>query len=67
MGSLHDLADEVAAIERRVSDEIFDAVRDQLHRGDDDAARERERQLSRVRRSLAKAESLLRATDADED
>ncbi len=66
MGSLHDLADEIAAIEQRVGDAIFDAVRDQL-RGDDVAARERERQLSRVRRSLAKAESLLRATDPDED
>ncbi|MGC8509713.1 MAG: hypothetical protein ACP5PB_02445 [Acidimicrobiales bacterium] len=66
MESLDDLADQVAEIERRVGDAIFEAVRDQL-RGDDVAARERERQLSRVRRSLAKAESLLRATDRDED
>ena len=63
---LHDLADQIAEIERHIGDVIFAAVRDQL-RGDDADARERERQLSRVRRSLAKAESVLRAMDLDED
>ena len=62
---LHDLADQIAEIERRVGEVIFTAVRDQL-RGDDAGARDRERQLSRVRRSLVKAERVLRAMDLDE-
>ncbi len=65
MENLHELADEIAAIEQRVSDAIVETLRDQLH--GDVAARERDRQLSRVRRSLARAESLLRAADSDED
>jgi hypothetical protein len=63
--SLDDLADEVAALERRVADAIFDAVRAQLHNDDTDTAKELERQLARVRRSLQKAEHLLRRQDAD--
>lgn len=65
MESLDDLADEVAAIERRVADAIFDAVRAQLRDDDADTAKELERQLARVRRSLQKAEHLLRRQDAD--
>ena len=53
------LADEVAALEGRVSDAIFEAVRAQLRDGDD-VAKELERRLSKVRRSLQKAEYLLR-------
>ncbi len=52
------LADEVSAVEGHVADALFDAVRAQL-RGDARSA-ERERQLARVRRSLVKAEALLR-------
>jgi hypothetical protein len=63
--SLEDLADEVAALERRVADAIFDAVRAQLRNDDADSAKELERQLARVRRSLQKAEHLLRRQDAD--
>jgi hypothetical protein len=63
--SLDDLADEVAALERRVADAIFDAVRAQLRNDDADTAKELERQLARVRRSLQKAEHLLRRQDAD--
>jgi len=63
--SFEDLADEVAAIERRVSDAIFDSVRAQLRAEGDESAKERERQLSRVRRSLQKAEHLLRRSDDD--
>jgi len=63
--SLDDLADEVAAIERRVADAIFDAVRAQLRDDGADTAKELERQLARVRRSLQKAEHLLRRQDAD--
>lgn len=59
MESFDDLANEIAAIESRVSDAIFDAVREQL-RDDASEAKELERQLSRVRRSLQKAEFVLR-------
>ena len=59
MTSFSALADEIAALEERVSEAVFDAVRAQL-RDDDDAARDVERQLARVRRSLLKAEAILR-------
>lgn len=53
------LANDVADIERRVSEVIFEAVRAQL-RDDASDAKELERRLSKVRRSLQKAEYLLR-------
>jgi hypothetical protein len=65
--SLDDLADEVAALERRVSDVIFDTIRAQLRNDDAESAKELERQLAKVRRSLQKAEHLLRRTDVDAD
>jgi hypothetical protein len=65
--SLEDLADEVASLERRVSDAIFDMVRAQLRNEDAQNAKELERNLSKVRRSLQKAEYLLRSQDTDED
>jgi hypothetical protein len=65
--SLDDLADEVAALERRVSDVIFDTVRAQLRNDDAESAKELERQLAKVRRSLQKAEHLLRRSDVDAD
>lgn len=58
--SFDDLADAVAALEERVSDELFSAVRAQLRDDDADAAKETERRLAKVRRSLVKAEALLR-------
>jgi hypothetical protein len=64
---LDDLADEIAGLERRVSDVIFDMVRAQLRNDDADNAKELERNLSRVRRSLQKAEHLLRRSDVDDD
>jgi Mg2+ and Co2+ transporter CorA len=63
--SLAQLADEVGAIERRVSDVIFDAVRSQLRDDEADEAHELEKRLAKVRRSLQKAEGLLRAYDRD--
>lgn len=60
MESFEGLADEIAALERRVTDAIYDSVRSQLHAADADVAKELERQLSKVRRSLQKAEHLLR-------
>jgi hypothetical protein len=65
--SLDDLADEVASLERRVSDAIFDMVRAQLRNDDAENAKELERNLSKVRRNLQKAEHLLRRSDTDED
>jgi hypothetical protein len=63
--SLDELADEVAALERRVADAIFDTVRAQLRSDEVESAKELERQLSKVRRSLQKAEHLLRRSEAD--
>jgi hypothetical protein len=67
MESLDDLADEVASLEQRVSDAIFDMVRAQLRDDDAETAKELERNLSKVRRSLQKAEHLLRRSDTAED
>jgi hypothetical protein len=63
--SLDDLADEVAALEKRVADAIFETVRAQLRSDEAEGAKELERQLSRVRRSLQKAEHLLRRSESD--
>jgi hypothetical protein len=65
MESLDDLADEVAALEKRVADAIFETVRAQLRSDESEGAKELERQLSRVRRSLQKAEHLLRRSEGD--
>jgi hypothetical protein len=58
-----ELADEVASLESRVADAIFEAVRAQLRSADDVAAKDLERRLAKVRRSLQKAEMLLRGAD----
>ena len=63
--SLSELADAVSELERRVSDVIFDAVRRQLRDDDADEAHELEKRLAKVRRSLQKAEGLLRGYDRD--
>ncbi len=65
MESLIELADEIAALERRVADAIFDTVRAQLRSDNAEGAKDLERQLSKVRRSLQKAEHLLRQGDPD--
>jgi hypothetical protein len=65
MESFHDLADEISSLEHRISDAIFDTLREQVRNGGSEQAKELERQLSKVRRSLQKAEMLLRATDQD--
>ncbi len=62
---LSDLADAVSELERRVSDVIFDTVRAQLRDEAADEAHELEKRLARVRRSLQKAEGLLRGYDRD--
>jgi hypothetical protein len=67
MESFEDLANDVAALERRVADVIFDAVRAQLRSDDTESAKELERHLSKVRRSLQKAEHLLRRQDRASD
>jgi hypothetical protein len=57
-----DIADDIAAIEERVSDALFEQVRAQLRDDDAEAAHQREKQLAKVRRSLQKAEQLLRGS-----
>lgn len=64
MNDFATLADEVAALEGRVSDAIFETVRAQLRDGGSDA-KDLERRLSKVRRSLQKAEYLLRQESFD--
>ena len=63
--SLAELADAVSSIEQRVADAIFTAVRAQLRDDDSANAHELERRLAKVRRSLQKAEGLLRGYDRD--
>jgi hypothetical protein len=65
MESFDALADEVSTLERRVSDVIFDTVRAQLRAEGAEEAKELERRLSKVRRSLQKAEMLLRGASDD--
>ncbi len=65
MDSLDSIADEIANLESRVSDVIFDAVRSQLRSDGAAEAKELERRLAKVRRSLLKAEVLLRASSGD--
>ncbi|HEY5303972.1 MAG TPA: hypothetical protein VIJ86_07940 [Acidimicrobiales bacterium] len=62
---LLELADAVSALEHRVSDVIFDTVRAQLREDAAEEAHELEKRLARVRRSLYKAEALLRGYDRD--
>lgn|GEM_PF-577873 len=62
-----DLADQIASINEQVSQVIFDAVRAQLRGDNPEAAKEQERSLAKVRRSLAKAEQLLRGAQFDDD
>ena len=61
--SFDELANDIAELERRVSDAIFDAVRAQLRDDEADTAAQLERQLSKVRRALQKAEHLLRGVE----
>ena len=63
--SLTELADAVGAVEQRVADAIFATVRAQLRDAASDDARELERRLAKVRRSLQKAEGLLRGYESD--
>lgn len=61
MESLGGLADEIAALEQRVSDVIYDALRAQVRGENSEQARDLERRLARVRRSLHKAAAELRS------
>jgi hypothetical protein len=65
MQSFDELADEVSSIESRVSDAIYDALRAQVNADEPENAKELERRLSKVRRSLQKAEALLRGVSDD--
>ena len=63
MEPFYELADEVARIESRVADAIFETVRAQLRSPDDVTSKDLERRLAKVRRSLQKAEMLLRGAE----
>lgn len=65
MDSLDEIANAVASLERRVSDAMYEAARAQLRDVDAPEAQALERRLAKVRRSLVKAEQLLRGTSAD--
>jgi len=65
MESFETLADQVGALESRVADAIFDTVRAQLRSEGGEEAKELERRLAKVRRSLQKAEMLLRGASDD--
>jgi len=65
MESFDVLADEISTIEHRVADAVFDTVRAQLRSSGDTGAKELEKRLAKVRRSLLKAEALLRGAEAD--
>lgn len=65
MESFDDLADEISELEGRVSDAIFEVLRAQMRSEDVDQARETEKRLAKVRRSLQKAEFLLRRASDD--
>lgn len=67
MAAFDELADELAALEDRVNDAIFDAVRAQMRDGDAEGARALERELSKVRRHLAQAASILRRSEVEPD
>ena len=63
MEPFYELADEVARIEVRVADAIFETVRAQLRSPDDVTSKDLERRLAKVRRNLQKAEMLLRGAE----
>ncbi|HUY42568.1 MAG TPA: hypothetical protein VMU98_02260 [Acidimicrobiales bacterium] len=63
MSDFEGLANDIAALEARVTDAVFDAVRSQMRGEDPEEAKELERRLSKVRRSLQKAEHLLRQSE----
>ena len=65
MQSFDELADEVSSIESRVSDAIYDALRAEVNADEPENAKDLERRLSKVRRSLQKAEALLRGASVD--
>lgn len=54
------IADEVAALDARVGDLVYEALRAQVRGEEEEGARELERQLARVRRALTKGEQVLR-------
>jgi hypothetical protein len=65
--SLDELADLVAVVSDRVSDIIYTTLRAQLKDTDSPSARELEKRLAKVRRSLVKAEQLLRSASFDDE
>jgi len=67
VSNFDELADQISGVESRLSDLIFDAVRSQLRGEQPEEAKELEKRLSKARRSLQKAEHLLRGIPDVED
>ena len=65
MESLEGLADEISSMEQRVSDVMYDALRAQVRGDNAQQAKDLERRLARVRRSLQKAAADLRSSTDD--
>jgi hypothetical protein len=61
------LADEIEAFLVRVDDAIFNAIRAQMRNESAEEAKDLEKRLSKVRRSLRKAEQILRGESKVED
>jgi hypothetical protein len=61
--SLDDIADAVATLGERIDEMIFETVRNQMSADPATDAKLLERRLARVRRSLDKAEALMRAEE----
>ena len=56
-----EMANQIDSLAERVGDLIYDALREEIRSGTDaGGAKELERQLAKVRRSLTKAEQVLR-------
>ncbi len=64
---LEELAAAIDAINERVSDLMYEALRSQTRSQDAPGAKELERQLAKVRRALTKAESTLRGVETSDN
>jgi hypothetical protein len=60
MESFTEIVANLELVEQQLSDAIFEAVRKQLREGSAEEAKELERNLAKVRRSVQKAQHLLR-------
>jgi Mg2+ and Co2+ transporter CorA len=67
VNDFEDIAELISAAEARLSDVIFNTVRSQMRGDNAEEAKELEKRLSKARRSLQKAEHLLRGASELDD